>query len=54
MGLFFAFDEFSDVENADAVRGMASVILDAFNEPTKARPDGETRIGELARQYVPY
>jgi hypothetical protein len=50
--LFFLIDEYTDVESGPAVREMTDAVLDALNNPYKARPQGETIIAEVTRQYV--
>ena len=52
MNVFFVFDEYTDVEDADVVREMVDIVIDAINDPEKPRPQGELLLGELARQYV--
>ena len=50
MILFFVFDEYSDVENAEIVRKQADMIMDALRNPFIPRPSGEIVLGELTRQ----
>ena len=52
MNVFFVFDEFSDVEDEATVRTLADIIMDALRNPNKARPSGESIVGEITRQYV--
>lgn len=52
MNVFFVFDEYTDVEDADVVREMVDIVIDAIHNPEKPRPEGEVLLGELARQYV--
>lgn len=52
MNVFFVFDEYTDVEDADVVREMVDIVIDAIRNPEKPRPEGEVLLGELARQYV--
>ncbi|KAJ3514441.1 hypothetical protein NLJ89_g2384 [Agrocybe chaxingu] len=51
MNLFFVFDEWSDVSNAEETRRMADIIMDALYDPHKPRPTGEWVGGEVTRQY---
>ncbi|KAK7691175.1 hypothetical protein QCA50_006278 [Cerrena zonata] len=51
MNLFFLFDEYSDVTDADGVRKQADIIMDALRNPTLPRPNGEWVGGEIAKQY---
>ena len=50
MNLFFLFDEYSDVTDAQGVRRRADIIMDALRDPTRPRPEGEWIGGEIARQ----
>ena len=50
MGLTLVIDEYTDVENEEAVRGMVDIVIDAMNNPQKPRPEGENILGEIARQ----
>ena len=52
MNVFFVFDEYTDVEDADVVREMVDIVIDAIRHPEKPRPEGEVLLGELARQCV--
>lgn len=52
MALFYAFDEYTDVEDENATRNMADILMDGLKNPEKARPLNECPLGELARQYV--
>jgi hypothetical protein len=52
MILFYAFDEYTDVENGAGARKIADIMIDALHHPEKLRPVGEIPLGELARQYV--
>ncbi|KZT64788.1 terpenoid synthase [Daedalea quercina L-15889] len=51
MNVFFVFDEYTDVEDADVVREMVDIVIDAIHNPEKPRPEGEVLLGELARQF---
>ncbi|KAJ7234681.1 hypothetical protein C8J57DRAFT_1089574, partial [Mycena rebaudengoi] len=50
--LFFLIDEYKDVESGPAVREMTDAVLDALNSPCKVRPQEETIIAEVTRQYI--
>ena len=50
MNLFFALDEYTDVEPAPVVRGMADIVIDALNNPHRPRPEGEILLGLVAQQ----
>jgi Delta6-protoilludene synthase len=49
MNLFFVYDEYSDVMDAESVRVLAAIIMDALRNPQKARPKGESIAGEMTR-----
>lgn len=50
MNLFFVVDEYTDVESEPVVREMVDIVIDALNNPHKARPEGEILLGEVAKQ----
>lgn len=50
MTLFYAFDEYTDVEDEGATREMADIVMDGLRNPTKSRPEDECFLGEMARQ----
>jgi hypothetical protein len=52
MLLFFIYDEFTDKVDDDGARFYADMVMDAIRNPHKARPQGELKLGEIARQYV--
>ncbi|KAI0744423.1 terpenoid synthase [Earliella scabrosa] len=51
MNLFFAVDDITDDLDELAARRVVDVSMDAFLNPTKARPQDESIIGEIARQF---
>ncbi|KAK0707897.1 terpenoid synthase [Lasiosphaeris hirsuta] len=51
MTLFYAFDEYTDVEDEFVTRYMADILMDGLRNPDKARPQGECFLGEIARQF---
>jgi Delta6-protoilludene synthase len=52
MALSFIYDEFTDKVDGDAARVHAKTVMDAIQNPHKDRPQGEPKLGEIARQYV--
>lgn len=52
MNLFFVIDEYTDVESAPVVREMVDVVIDALNNPHRARPEGEILLGQVAKECV--
>lgn len=51
MLLFFIYDEFTDKVDDDGARFYADMVMDAIRNPHKARPQGELKLGEIARQF---
>ena len=52
MNVFFIIDEYTDVESEGVVKEMVDIVIDAVTHPSKARPVGETILGEVVRQSV--
>ncbi len=46
------YDEYTDKLDEDGVRTCAGVVMDSLRNPHKERPQGESKLGEIARQYV--
>ncbi|PIL22415.1 terpene synthase [Ganoderma sinense ZZ0214-1] len=51
MNLFFVWDDHTDPLSAAEVRAIADCSLDAIHNPDKERPEGESVIGEITRQF---
>ncbi|KAI9438409.1 isoprenoid synthase domain-containing protein [Russula earlei] len=51
MVLFFIYDEFTDKVDGDGARVYADMVMDAIRNPHKERPQGEPKLGEIARQF---
>ncbi|KAH8979419.1 isoprenoid synthase domain-containing protein [Lactarius hatsudake] len=51
MALYFMYDEYTDKLDEDGVRTCADVVIDALRNPHKERPQGEWKLGEIARQF---
>jgi len=49
MNLFFLIDDYTSVEPADVARVMADIVLDAFHNPNKPRPEGEVLLGVITQ-----
>ena len=49
----YIYDEFTDKVDDDGARIYAEMVMDAIRNPNKERPQGEPKLGEIARQYVP-
>ena len=52
MVLFFIYDEFTDKVNADGARAYADLVMDVLRNPDVERPLGESKLGEITRQYA--
>jgi len=51
VNLFFTFDEFTDVADDETAQKLGDIVLDALHNPRKPRPEGESAVGEVARQF---
>jgi len=51
MDLFFIYDEYTDKLDGDGARNCADIVMDALRNPHKERPQGESKLGEIARQF---
>jgi hypothetical protein len=52
MVLFFIYDEFTDNVDGDGARAYADLVTDILRNPHVERPQGESKLGEITRQYV--
>jgi hypothetical protein len=52
MVLFFIYDEVTDNVNGDGARAYASLVLDVLRDPHVERPQDESKLGEITRQYA--
>jgi hypothetical protein len=52
MLLFFIYDEFTDNADGDEARTYADLATNVLRNPYMERPQGESKIGEITRQYV--
>ena len=53
MMLFFVYDEYTDnAADADGVRIYANIVKDVLQNPHPERPQGESILGEITRQYA--
>ncbi|KAI0306221.1 terpenoid synthase [Multifurca ochricompacta] len=51
MALFYIFDEFTDKVDGTGARAFAEVVVDVFRNPQMERPHGESKLGEITRQF---
>ncbi|KAH8991186.1 terpenoid synthase [Lactarius akahatsu] len=51
MALYFMYDEYTDKLDEEGVRTCADLVLDALRSPHKERPQDESKLGEIARQF---
>ena len=54
MMLFFIIDEYTDNTDGDEARAYADLVANVFENPHVERPQGESIIGEITRQYVQF
>ena len=52
MILYFILDEFTDNTNGEEARTYADLVTDVLRNPHAERPQGESKIAEMTRQYV--
>lgn len=52
MSFLYIFDEFTDVESEKTTRKLGEILMDGLRNPHKPRPENESPLGEIARQYV--
>ena len=52
MALFFIYDEYTDKLDGDGAHACADMVIDTLRNPHKERPQGESKLGEITRQYV--
>ena len=52
MAFFYIYEEYTDKLDGDGARTCANVVMDTLRNPHKERPQGELKLGEIARQYV--
>jgi hypothetical protein len=50
MNVFFLLEEYTDNENGAVTKDMVDLVIDAIHNPHKIRPEGESILGEIARQ----
>jgi hypothetical protein len=53
MAFMFVFDEYTDKLDSDSTRVHANMVMDALRNPHVKRPQGESKLGEIARQCAP-
>ncbi|KAJ3824036.1 terpenoid synthase [Lentinula raphanica] len=51
MNLFFLFDEYTDVCDAREARQLADIVMDALRNPDLPRPQNESVVGEITKQF---
>ena len=52
LNFVFVYDEYADGLVKDDAQKQANIVMDALRNPSKVRPEGESLIGEMARQSV--
>jgi len=51
MALFYIFDEFTDKVDGKGAIALVDVVVDALRNPQSERPLGESKLGEITRQF---
>ncbi|KAH9970573.1 terpenoid synthase [Lactifluus volemus] len=51
MVLFFIYDEFTDKTSANGARDCADLVMDVLRNPHVERPSGESKLGNITRQF---
>ncbi|KAH9992251.1 terpenoid synthase [Russula compacta] len=51
MVLFYIFDEFTDKVDGKGAHAYVNVVMDALQHPHSERPPGESKLGEITRQF---
>lgn len=51
MNLFFVFDEYTDIQDGVEVAKMRNVVIDALQNPHKARPPSESVLGKITQEF---
>lgn len=51
MNMFFLYDEYSDHQTVEVAREVADTMMDALRNPHKPRPEGDSVVGEIVRQF---
>ncbi|KIK17354.1 hypothetical protein PISMIDRAFT_111694 [Pisolithus microcarpus 441] len=51
MIVYFVVDEYTDVEDAERTAEIVNIIIDTLNNPYRSRPEGESILGEVIRQF---
>ena len=52
MMLFLFFEEFTDNTDGEGARTYADLVTDVLRNPHTERPQGESKIAEITRQYA--
>jgi len=51
MNLFYVYDEYTDIADGEGATKIRDIVMDAFHNPHKPRPEGELLVGEMARDF---
>jgi Delta6-protoilludene synthase len=52
MAFMFVFDEYTDEVDSDGAHVYSDIVMDALRNPHAERPRGESKLGEIARQWA--
>jgi len=50
--VLYTVDEYTDKLGKEGARTCADIVMDAVRNPHNERPQGESKLGEITRQYV--
>jgi hypothetical protein len=50
MNIFYVYDEYTDVANGSGAEEIRKIIMDAFRNPGKARPENELMLGKMCQE----
>ncbi|PPQ69936.1 hypothetical protein CVT24_003686 [Panaeolus cyanescens] len=51
MNLFYVFDEYTDIADGFGADKIREMVMDAFRNPHKPRPEGELLVGAMAQDF---
>jgi hypothetical protein len=52
MAFMFVCDEYTDKVGREDAHSYTEMVMDALRNPHTERPEGESKLGEIARQYA--
>ena len=52
MNLFWIYDDRTDITDGKGAGKLRDIVMDAFRHPEKPRPEGESPLGGMTREFV--